>query len=98
MVSEIAQFEKDNILIATEINALRENLEKERSAAHQVGEQLSHLNQELESHKARLMDLVAQEAQYKNIYQNASNNKENLQRRLKRAGTWMAAPGGQTFQ
>ena len=31
------------------------------------------------------MDLVAQEAQYKNIYLNASNNKENLQRRLKRA-------------
>ena len=31
------------------------------------------------------MDLVAQEVQYKNIYQNASNNKENLQRRLKRA-------------
>ena len=85
MVSEIAQFEKDNILIAAEINAVRENLEKERSAAQQVGEQLSHLNQELESYKARLMDLVAQEAQYKNIYQNASNNKENLQRRLKRA-------------
>ena len=30
------------------------------------------------------MNLMTREAQYKNIYQNASNNKESLQRRLKR--------------
>jgi len=85
MVSEIAQVEKDNIHITAEIDQVREQLEKKRSAAQQVSDQLTHLNQELESHKAQLMDLVAQEAQYKNIYLNASNNKENLQRRLKRA-------------
>ncbi len=85
MVSEIVQVEKDNIHITAEIDQLRKHLEKERSAAQQVSDQLSHLNQELESYKARLMDLVAQEVQYKNIYQNASNNKENLQRRVKRA-------------
>ena len=85
MVSEIAQVEKDNIHITAEIDQVRKHLEKERSAAQQISDQLSHLNQELESYKARLMDLVAQEVQYKNIYQNASNNKENLQRRLKRA-------------
>ena len=85
MVSEIAQVEKDNIYITAEIDQVKEHLEKERSAAQQVSDQIAHLNRELESHKAQLMDLVAQEAQYKNIYQNASNNKENLQRRLKRA-------------
>ena len=31
------------------------------------------------------MDLVAQEARYKNIYQTASNTKDNLKRRMKRA-------------
>lgn len=85
MVSEMAQVEKENINLAAEIDQVREQLGKERSAAQHVGDQLTHLNRELESHKARLMDLVTQEAQYKNIYQNASNNKENLQRRLKRA-------------
>ena len=85
MISEIAQVEKDNIRITTEIDQVREDLEEKRSAAQHVSDQLAELNRELESQKSRLMDLVAQEAQYKNIYLNASNNKENLQRRLKRA-------------
>ena len=38
----------------------------------------------LEISKASLMDLSAREARYKNIHQNASNNRENLQKRLKR--------------
>ncbi|MCK5196026.1 MAG: hypothetical protein KAQ71_19590, partial [Desulfobulbaceae bacterium] len=41
------------------------------------------LNQELETGKTDLMDLVAREAQYKNIYQNATSNKESLKKRLK---------------
>ena len=45
---------------------------------------MSQLNQDLETGKAQLMDLMTRETQYKNIYQNAANNKESLQRRLKR--------------
>jgi chromosome segregation protein len=85
MVSEIAQVEKDNLRLKTEINQVNDQLGKERLASQNISDQLTRLNQELESNKSQLMDLVAQEAQYKNIYQNASNNKENLQRRLKRA-------------
>ncbi len=85
MVSEITQVEKDNVHIQKEIEQVRDQLEKERSSAQQIGDRLAQLNQELESHKTQLMDLVAQEAQYKNIYQNAANNKESLQRRLNQA-------------
>ncbi|MGD8524233.1 MAG: chromosome segregation protein SMC, partial [Desulfobacterales bacterium] len=83
MVTEINQVEDENVNIQAEIHQIRDHLEKERASAQQIGERLAQLNQELESHKTQLMDLVAQEAQYKNIYQNAANNKESLQRRLK---------------
>jgi chromosome segregation protein len=85
MVSEISNVENDNARIIEEISLVRDHLEKERSADQKISDQLAQLNQELESHKTQLMDLVAQEAQYKNIYQNAANNKESLQRRLKNA-------------
>jgi chromosome segregation protein len=85
MVSEIAQVEKDRVHINAEIHQVKDRLEEKRSASQRINEELSRLNRELESHKNQLLDLVAQEAQYKNIYQTAANNKESLQRRLKRA-------------
>lgn len=85
MVSEISNVENDNTRIIEEINLVRDHLEKKRSADQKISDQFTQLNQELDSHKTQLMDLVAQEAQYKNIYQNAANNKESLQRRLKHA-------------
>jgi chromosome segregation protein len=81
--SEIEQGETHNNSLTEEINIVRADIEKERSAAIKIKDQWSALNQELENHKKNLMDLTAQEAQYKNIYQNASNNKESLKRRLK---------------
>ena len=85
MVSEISSAENDNAHITEEISQVRDQLEKERSAAQKISDQFTQLNQQLDSHKMQLMDWVAQEAQYKNIYQNAANNKESLQRRLKHA-------------
>ncbi|UCE56028.1 MAG: chromosome segregation protein SMC [Desulfobacterales bacterium] len=85
MVSEISNVENDNARIIEEISLVRDHLENERLADQKISGQFTQLNQELDSHKTQLMDLVAQEAQYKNIYQNAANNKESLQRRLKNA-------------
>jgi len=59
-------------------------LETENRSVDDIQQELSSMNQHLEREKKRLMDLIADEARYKNIYQNASNNKENLKRRLKR--------------
>jgi chromosome segregation protein len=45
---------------------------------------LAGLERDLEENKANLMELVAQEARHKNVYQNTVSNKDSLVRRLKR--------------
>jgi chromosome segregation protein len=82
--AEVQGGENQNISIQSEITSVRSTLDKEQSASQHVKNDLLVLNQDLETCKANLMDLVAREAQYKNIYQNASNSKESLKRRLKR--------------
>ena len=82
MLSEIDQVEKETSQLNEEIATEKTQLDREREATQTITEKLSGLNQEMESNKARLMDLVAQEAQYKNIYQTTINNKESLQKRL----------------
>jgi chromosome segregation protein len=84
LLAEVQEGENQNRNIQAEITSVRSTLDKELSASQHVKDKLSLLNQELETCKANLMDLVAREAQYKNIYQNAANNKESLKRRLKR--------------
>ena len=83
LTSEVAQVETQNITILDNIETVRAAIHRERSASQNIKDRLSVLHQELETCKANLMDLVAREAQYKNIYQNASRNKESLKRRLK---------------
>jgi chromosome segregation protein len=83
LTSEVAQVDTQNIDIQNNIEIVRATIHHERSAAQNIKDRLSVLNQELDTCKADLMDLVAREAQYKNIYQNASRNKESLKRRLK---------------
>ncbi len=83
LTSEVAQVETRNIDIHNNIETVRATIHRERSAAQNIKDRLSVLNQELDTCKADLMDLVAREAQYKNICQNASRNKESLKRRLK---------------
>ena len=85
MISEVAQVEKNTQDLKNEIGVARDDLSRERQAAQQINQKLETLNRELEKHKSHLMELISQETQYKNIYQNAANNKESLNRRLKRA-------------
>jgi chromosome segregation protein len=84
LLAEVQEGESQNIRIQAEITSVRSTLDQELSASQNIKDELSSLNQDLEACKANLMDLVAREAQYKNIYQNATNSKENLKRRLKR--------------
>ncbi|MGD2028549.1 MAG: AAA family ATPase, partial [Desulfobacterales bacterium] len=83
LTSEVAQVENQKINIQGKIEAVRSTIEQERAASQSIKDRLSMLNQELETCKADLMDLVAREAQYKNIYQNATSNKESLKRQIK---------------
>ncbi|UCD90428.1 MAG: chromosome segregation protein SMC [Desulfobacterales bacterium] len=83
LVSEINQVASQSSTIQSEMETVRMVLAREQAESEKIKEQLAVLDHELETGKAELMKLVAQEAQYKNVYQNASTNKEGLQRRLK---------------
>jgi chromosome segregation protein len=82
--SEVTQVESQNQQLQQDITRLKSAIEQEKAGAQGLHDQLSRLNQQAEAHKNNLLRLVAEEARYKNTYQTASNNKENLKRRLKR--------------
>jgi chromosome segregation protein len=84
MLAEIAQSETESQQLRDGIAGFRTTLEQERSIQEQLTAELSGMNQTLEGAKSNLMDLMAREAQYRNVHQNASSNRENLKRRLKR--------------
>ncbi len=85
IVSEVTQIEKEHISLKEERKNAASSLNREQTVSQNTRDQLAELNQQIETCKTDLMDLVASEARYKNIYQNASNNKESLKRRLKRS-------------
>lgn len=82
--TEVGQVETESNELQERIAQGRSAVEQARAGAQGLQDQLTRLNQSAEENKSRLMHLVAEEARYKNIYQNASNSKENLKRRLKR--------------
>ncbi len=82
MLSEIDQVDKETAALNAEIAEVKTRIDRKKEATQTITDKLSGLNQEMDSNKARLLDLVAQEAQYKNIYQTTINNKESLQKRL----------------
>ena len=85
IINEIAQVDSQNIRLNEDINNRKLTLDQEHTTLQNIRDRLMKLNQDLETHKTNFLDLVAQEARYNNIYQNASNNKESLKKRLKRA-------------
>ena len=85
ILREIAQVDEQKNASEQKLRTLTITLEQERSKFQQQNDRLAELNRQLDQHKTDLMELVTQEARYKNIYQNASSNKDTLQRRLKRA-------------
>ncbi len=84
--SEIGEAQNDTARLRTEIDTLRQDLHREQAAAAEIKTRIDDLNADLETSKTALMDRLTEEARHRNIFQNAANNKENLQRRLKRAG------------
>jgi chromosome segregation protein len=82
--SEIEDGEKQNSNLQEQIHTVKSHLYRQQTAATEIREQLSVLTAEQDKNKADLMDLTAQEARYNNIYQNASDNKESLKKRLER--------------
>jgi chromosome segregation protein len=81
---EISQVEARTVELETRIHALRQQIEKERGESRSLRSELEAQSAIQEKGKAEVMQLVADEARYKNIYQTATSNRESLRRRLKR--------------
>lgn len=80
--AEVTEVETRNKTLELDVRRLQSQIDQHRSGSRDLQDQLNHLNDIIEKNKSKLMSLVAEEARYKNIYQNASNNKEALKRRL----------------
>jgi len=84
IIKEIDVVDKEYTSLADEKEVATAQIEAKQSAYQEVRNRIAQLNQQLESDKTALMAMVADEARYKNTYQNASQNKENLVRRRNR--------------
>ena len=84
IVSEMTEVETQNDETNEKITAVRTQIDQEKLASREIRDQIEKCNALLESGKADLMRLVAEEARYQNIAQNATQNKESLKRRLKK--------------
>jgi chromosome segregation protein len=84
MIAEIDESEEQYKQLQQEVQGVRIELERERVASREITASLETRQAALNTHKARLTDLVGQEARYRNIHQTAQNNRENLQRRIRK--------------
>jgi len=82
--TEVVRTEGDIGRMGQEIETEKHILENENTAFEQIKNNLTALSEALEKEKKRMMDLMTEEARYKNIYQNATSNKESLKRRLEK--------------
>lgn len=95
IAEEIALAENERRQLAADIENEKQVLKEKNAAAGAVQDELSALNSRLEAEKKSLMQLVADEARYKNIHQNATNNKDSLKRRLRRIDEEVILAGNQ---
>lgn len=89
--ADIAALEQENAELQENIESAGRQLQSRRAASQGIRQRLEEGQRRLEAHKAALMDLVTREAGHKNMLQSALNNRESLQRRLKRADEQEAA-------
>lgn len=89
--ADIAALERENAELQEKIEAAGSQLHSRRAATQGIRQRLEEGQRRLEEFKSSLMDIVASEAGHKNLLQSALNNRESLQRRLKRADEQEAA-------
>lgn len=82
--TDASQIKEKISRLENEITAVAGQLEKENSASMTLREELTQLNRKLEAHKSEMMQMVTEEARYRNSLQTTTNSKESLQRRLRR--------------
>ncbi|MFO7685281.1 MAG: chromosome segregation protein SMC [Desulfobacterales bacterium] len=88
--AEIVASQDDINHLRAQTAAARQDLHREQAAADGIKTRRDALTAALDISKTALMDRLAEEARYRNIFQHTASNKENLQRRLKRIGEEIA--------
>ncbi|MBF0119845.1 MAG: chromosome segregation protein SMC [Desulfobacterales bacterium] len=83
-VTEVKELEEQNISLEKEITSQKGLLDEKSLILRKLKNILPGLDQNLETYKASLIDLSTREAKYKNLFQSALNNKDNLKRRLRK--------------
>ena len=84
MVDEIRQVEQSLGVQQQKIQALQADIDVEQRSSEQLRQQQTETAAGLAQAHTRLMELVAQEARYRNIQQTTTSNREHLKRRLRR--------------
>ncbi|KPA16117.1 chromosome partitioning protein Smc [Candidatus Magnetomorum sp. HK-1] len=68
--------------LAEESQEIQKLIREEEKMSIQMREDLDKLNNQLETQKGSLMDLLAQEARFKNVHKNAEQNKASIDERF----------------
>jgi chromosome segregation protein len=84
IADEVAQTELEIAGLEKSVEELKATLSIERRRLDEMKQRMAPLHENLEQYKKKLMELVAQEARINNICQTASQNRESIERRLKR--------------
>ena len=79
---ECSTLEERSLVLRRDIEEIKEALKHEEPTGQALKDRLDELNQTLETDKSELMNLVSSRAAYQNTFQNTSQNKESLARRL----------------
>jgi len=83
--TEMARVNDEKERLAEESDDIKKRIQEEESLSQEMRDELDKLNSRIETSKAGLMDLLAQEARFKNAQKNAEQNKASLDERFQKA-------------
>ncbi|ETR70203.1 MAG: chromosome segregation protein [Candidatus Magnetoglobus multicellularis str. Araruama] len=83
--TEMARVNDEKERLAEESDDIKKRIQEEESLSQEMRDELDKLNSRIETSKAALMDLLAQEARFKNAQKNAEQNKASLDERFQKA-------------
>jgi len=82
--SEMDRVEQEQAQLSEESAEMQKLIREEEKTTRQMRDELDKLNNQLETQKGCLMDLLAQEARFKNAHKNAEQSKASLDERFQK--------------
>jgi chromosome segregation protein len=85
ITAEMDRVGKEKDHLTEELADIQKRIREEEKTSQDMRDELDKLNNRLETSKGSLMDLLAQEARFKNVQKNATESKASLDERFQRA-------------